>query len=247
MNNFYCSTFIYRVVSCTNTHNEFDFTVYAGKIAHTWYTYVLICKYQPHPRCLRAIHARGFPEKSIRACHSVKYKAEKAYYFTGDELQTSGEMEEPSEEPKSTSTPGGCVNQPNHQECESRRVRPNQRLYIDYSVRQRQRRTNFKAQKPQPYLKPVSSYRITKKHQLAGRSGQGRLRRVTYAESIYSYTPLGVANNEELRDLPKPELAYLIVDLISGTPVFELSDSGKSRATVYVLLVWTLLLRVFAI
>ena len=131
------------------------------------------------------------------------------------------------EEPKSTSTPGGCVNQPNHQECESRRVRPNQRLVIDYSVRQRQRRSNFKAQKPQPYLKPVSSYRLTKK---AGRSGQSRRRKVTYTESIYTYTPLGVANNEELLDLPKPELAYLIVDLIGGNPDFQLSDSGKSRA-----------------
>lgn len=53
---------------------------------------------------------------------------------------------------------------------------------------------------------------------------------MTYTESIYTYTPLGVANNEELLDLPKPELAYLIVDLIGGNPDFQLSDSGKSRA-----------------
>lgn len=164
------------------------------------------------------------------ACHSVKYKAAKVYF---DKPQTSGEMEEPNP----TLTPGGCINQSNRQECESRCVRPNQRLYADHSVRQRRRRTTFKAQKPQPYLKPVSSYRHTRKHQFFGRSGQNRprnrRRKVSYTESIYSYTQIGVANKEELLDIPKPELAYLIVDLISGTPVFELSDSGKSRATVY--------------
>lgn len=161
------------------------------------------------------------PNKSKLTRHSVpvpEWRPE-APSYSKDTPQTSEEMEEA----KPTLPPGGCVNQPNHQECESHCVRPNQRLYIDYSVRQCQRRTNFKSLKPQPYLKPVSSYCRTGKQEFAGRSGQKRRRRVTCMESVYK---LETANNEELLDLAKPELAYLIVDLIRGSPL----DFGKPRA-----------------
>lgn len=144
-----------------------------------------------------------------------------------DEVQISGEMKEPKKgelRVRTLTHPGGCVNWRNA-ECDSRRVLQKRRLHIDYSVRQCQRKTNFKASKPLPYLTPVSSYCRTRKQQFTGRSGQERRKIVTCIESI-KYGQLEVAKSEEL--LPKPELAYLIVDLKSGTPLF---DFGKKYAT----------------
>ena len=117
---------------------------------------------------------------------------------------------------------GSCIN--NYEECDSRRAQQNQftaPVNIHSSLTLRRQRT--KAPKPLPYLKPISSY-LTQGQLFAGRSSQRR-KKVTFAVKYQRRR----RKSEKLP--PRPELAYLVVDLSSGT-LFKTSGKTMHGQTV---------------
>ena len=128
----------------------------------------------------------------------------------------------------------GCIvsvnNNLNAGECDPRRNSPVNIYTPALTLRQGRR---AKAPKPLPYLEPISCSRGSGgERQFAGRGSRIRRRKIAAfapaAGSVkYRHSRrrrLSRTTNSVKRS-PKPELAYLIVDLLSGT----IPQSGKQR------------------
>lgn len=94
------------------------------------------------------------------------------------------------------------------------------------TLRQGRRKTN-KPPKPLPYLEPISSRTVREgRHSFAGRLTSRVRKRLSLTKSVkYPRFPIRRATKVNNDKLPRrPVVAYLVVDIVSGTVVYS---SGK--------------------